>query len=307
MNKKPYIELRTRNSFGDIINTYFLFLKHNFKHYTNLYLRYNAISIILTIMGSYLLVTGFMGLASRDFRFGMGSNVDNNMYIGLGAIVLVLILGLTALVNYGISSAYINEYVKHEGQVDSKNVWNSLVSKLGSMILFILIGIGIYMGYLIISVILAFIPLLGMLAQYALSFTIGALFGLAFISLFVGNKSVGEALSEGWNFTIANFIRVVFYGLVIGILNLMITMLILSIPGFILGIYIYFSAESDTEVFTSALSTVVFTLGFAIFILSFIFTQALSQLAYGILYFNLHEETYNIFLRERIEEIGIND
>ncbi|PNQ72201.1 hypothetical protein C1T31_12815 [Hanstruepera neustonica] len=307
MNPKPYIELRTRNTFGDIINTYFLFLKYNFKHYTNLYLRYNAISMILTIMGSYLLVTGFMGLASRDFRFGMGSNVDNNLYIGLGAMVLVFIFALTALINYGISSAYINEYVKHEGTVNSKNVWNSLKSKVGSMILFILIGIGIYLGYLIISFILAFIPLLGMLAQYALSFTIGAFFGLAFISLFVGNKSVGEAFSEGWNFTINNFIRVVFYGLIIGILNLMITMLILSIPGFILGIYVYFSVESGVEIFTSTLATVIFTLGFAIFLLSFIFTQALSQLAYGILYFNLHEETYNIFLRERIEEIGVND
>ena len=65
MNEK-YIELRTRSTFGDIINTYFLFLKHNFKAYTNLYLRYNAISIILTLISSYLLVTGFMGLASRD-------------------------------------------------------------------------------------------------------------------------------------------------------------------------------------------------------------------------------------------------
>lgn len=307
MNNKPYIELRTRNTFGDIINTYFLFLKYNFKHYTNLYLRYNAISIILTIMGSYLLVTGFMGLASRDFRFGMGDSIDNNLYVGLGAIVLVFIFGITALINYGFSSSYINEYVKHEGNVDSKNIWSSLKSKVGSLILFILVGIGIYLGYLILSVILAFIPLLGMLAQYALSFTIGALFGLAFISLFVGNKSVGEALSEGWNFTISNFIRVVFYGLVIGILNLMITMLILSIPGFILGIYIYFSAESNIDMTTGVLSTVVFTLGFAMFILSFIFSQALSQLAYGVLYFNLHEETYNLFLRERIDEIGIND
>ncbi|MDX1472426.1 MAG: hypothetical protein R3213_13080, partial [Flavobacteriaceae bacterium] len=66
---KPYLELRNRNSFGDVINTYFLFLKYNFKQYTSLYLKYNAISIILALVSAYLLVTGFMGLASRDFRF----------------------------------------------------------------------------------------------------------------------------------------------------------------------------------------------------------------------------------------------
>ena len=307
MSEKPYIELRTRNNFGDIINTYFLFLKYNFKHYTNLYLRYNAISIILTILCSYLLVTGFMGLASRDFRFGMGSNVDNEMYLGIGAFVLLFILGITALINYGFSSAYISEYVKHEGQIESKNIWNIIINKLGSLFLFILIGIGMYLGYLIVSVILAFIPLLGMLAQYALSFTIGAIFGLSFMALFMGNKTVGQALTEGWNFTFSNFLRVVFYGLIIGILNLMITLLILSIPGFVLGIYVYFSAESGVDMATSTLSTVVFTLGFAMFILSFIYTQALSQLAYGVLFFNLHEETYNLFLRERIEEIGVNE
>ena len=305
--EKHYIELRTRNNFGDIVNNYFLFLKYNFKHYTNLYLRYNAISIVLTLIGSYLLVTGFMGLASRDFRFGMGGNIDTNLYMIAGGLVLILILFITAVLNYSFSSAYIHEYVENDGNVDSKNIWRSIKKNLGPVILFILIGIGLYMGYVIISLVLAFIPLLGMLAQYAMSFTISALFGLSFMAIFSGDKSVGEALSEGWSFTFSNFIKVVFYGLVIGILNLMITFLILSIPGFILGFYIYFSAESDIDLTTSVFATVVFTLGFAIFILSFIYTQALSQIAHGVLYYNLHEEKYNMFLRERIEDIGVNE
>lgn len=305
--EKPYIELRTRNTFGDIVNNYFLLLKYNFKHYTNLYLRYNAISIILTLIGSYLLVTGFMGLASRDFRFGMGSNIDNNVYMIGGGILLLLILGITAIINYSFSSAYITEYVTNNGRVDSKNIWKAIKKNLGTVVLFILIGIAMYMGYLIASVILAFIPLLGMLAQYAISFTISALFGLSFMGIFSSNKSVGQALSEGWSFTFSNFVKVVFFGLVIGILNLMITFLILSIPGFIFGFYMYFSIESAVDLTTSVFATIVFTIGFALFILAFIYTQALSQIAYGVLYYNLHEEKYNIFLRERIEEIGIND
>ena len=89
---KPYIELRNRNDFGDTINTYFLFLKYNFKEYTSLYLRYNAVSIILVIVASYLLVIGFMGFASRDFRFGMNNDGDHTIYLIAGAIVLILIL-----------------------------------------------------------------------------------------------------------------------------------------------------------------------------------------------------------------------
>ncbi len=305
--EKPYLELRTRNNFGDIVNNYFQFLKLNFKHYTNLYLRYNAISIILTLIGSYLLVTGFMGMASRDFRFGVSDTIDNDMYLIIGGIVLVLILFITAIINYSFSSAYINEYVENNGNVQSINIWSAIKKNIGTIILFILIGVAMYLGYMVVSVILAFIPLLGMLAQYAISFSLNAFFGLSFMAIFSGNKSVGDAISEGWSFTTSNFIRVVFYGLVIGILNFMLTFLILSIPGFIIGIYTYFSVQSDVDFMTSTFATLVFTIGFAIFILTFIFAQALSQLAYGVLFFNLHEERYNSYLRERIEDIGVNE
>tara|TARA_R110002012_G_scaffold319389_2_gene539742 strand:- start:127019 stop:127939 length:921 start_codon:yes stop_codon:yes gene_type:complete len=305
--EKPYLELRTRNNFGDIVNNYFQFLKLNFKHYTNLYLRYNAISIILTLIGSYLLVTGFMGMASRDFRFGVSDTIDNDMYLIIGGIVLVLILFITAIINYSFSSAYINEYVENNGNVQYINIWSAIKKNIGTIILFILIGVAMYLGYMVVSVILAFIPLLGMLAQYAISFSLNAFFGLSFMAIFSGNKSVGDAISEGWSFTTSNFIRVVFYGLVIGILNFMLTFLILSIPGFIIGIYTYFSVQSDVDFMTSTFATLVFTIGFAMFILTFIFAQALSQLAYGVLFFNLHEERYNSYLRERIEDIGVNE
>lgn len=305
--EKPYLELRTRNTFGDIINNYFQFLKLNFKHYLNMYLRYNAISIVLTLISSYLLVTGFMGLASRDFRFGINTSIDSNVYLIAGAFILVIILFITTILNYSFSSAYVNNYVTNEGVVESVNIWSAIKKNLGTIVLFVLIGIAIYIGYLILSLVLVFIPLLGMFAQYAINFTLNALFGLSFMVIFNENKSAGEALSEGWSFTTSNFIRVVSYGLVIGVLNMMLIILVLSIPGFIIGLYSYFSIISDVDFITSTFATLVFTLGFSLFILTFIFSQALSQVAYGILFFNLHEERHNGYLRERIEQIGVNE
>ncbi|MDO7171708.1 hypothetical protein [Mariniflexile sp. AS56] len=304
---KPYIELRNRHDFGDTINTYFLFLKYNFKKYTSLYLRYNAISIILLIIASYLLVTGFMGLASRDFRFGMTNDGDHSIYLIAGAVVLVLILFITALINYSFSSSFMAEYVKNSGEVESKNVWQNIKTNLGTIILFIFLGIGLYIGYIIVSVIFAFIPLIGMLIQYGLSFLLTAFFGLSFMSIFSENKGLSNALSEGWSFTFSSFGKVILFGLVIGILNLMITMLIISIPGFIIGIYVYFSLESNVDLATNVFASMVFTLGFAMFLLAFIYTQALSQIAYSVLYYNIFEEKNNIFLKNKIEQIGINE
>lgn len=306
MNEK-YIELRTRSTFGDIINTYFLFLKHNFKAYTNLYLRYNAISIILTLISSYMLVTGFMGLASRDFRFGMGNNVATESYFIAGVVILILIVFITSLINYSFSSAYITEYANNEGNIESKNIKKSILNNLGTIIVFILIGALIYGVYLIISVMVAFIPLLGMIVQYGLSFSLAAIFGLTFMSIFSSQKSIGEAISEGFDFTFSNFWRVILFGLVIGILNLMLTALIISIPSVIIGIYVYFSVDSNVDLATSTFATIVFTLGFAAFLLSFIYSQALSQLSYGILYYNLYEVKYNVFLQKKIDQIGVNE
>ncbi|WP_299523120.1 hypothetical protein [Winogradskyella sp.] len=306
MNEK-YIELRTRSTFGDIINTYFLFLKYNFKSYTNLYLRYNAVSIILTLICSYLLVTGFMGLASKDFRFGMGNNVASDSYFIAGIVILLLIVFVTSLINYSFSSAYIAEYVNNKGKIVSKNIWNSILNKIGTIIIFILIGGLLYVVYIVISMIVAFIPFLGMIIQYGLSFSMTAIFGLTFMSIFSDKKGFGEAISEGFDFTFSNFWRVILFGLVIGILNLMITVLIISVPGFIIGIYAYFSASSNINIATSTFATLVFTFGFAAFLLAFIYTQALSQLSYGILYYNLYELRHNVFLQKKIDQIGVND
>ncbi|MGF1556084.1 hypothetical protein [Paucihalobacter sp.] len=304
---KTYIELRLRSSFGDIINNYFLFLKYNFKTYINLYLRYNAISIIFTLIASYLLVTGFMGLASRDFRFGMDSNIDTNVYLIAGAVVLVLMIFITSLINYSFSSAYISEYVAKQGDIASRSIWTNIKKNLGNIIILLLIGVGIYLVYILISLVVAFIPLLGLFIQYGLNFTLAAIFGLAFIAIFFNNRSAGSAIAEAWDFTFSNFWNVILYGLVIGILNLMITALISTIPGFIIGIYLFFSIESDVDFYTSTLASIIFTLSFAMFILSFIFSQALSQLAYGILYCNLYEKKYNVYLKEKIEQIGLNE
>ncbi|WP_299123360.1 hypothetical protein [uncultured Winogradskyella sp.] len=306
MNEK-YIELRTRSTFGDIINTYFLFLKYNFKTYTNLYLRYNAISIILTLICSYLLVTGFMGLVSRDFRFGMSNNVSTDSYLIAGSIILLLIAFLTFSINYSFSSAYIADYANNEGKVESKRIWKSIISNIGTIIIFILIGGLLYIVYLVAAGILSLIPFLGFLIQYGLNFTMSAIFGLTFMSIFSTKKGFGEAISEGFDFTFSNFWRLILFGFVVGILSFVFMLTLFQIPSYLMGIYVYFSVESGVDITTSTLATLFFTLWFAIIIISTIYIQALSQVAYGILYYNLFEGKYNEFLQKKIDQIGVNE
>lgn len=248
-----------------------------------------------------------MGLASRDFRFGMGNNVSSDMYFIVGAIILFLIIFMTSLVNYSLSSAYVTDYVKYEGNVESKRIWKSITANIGTIVLFILVGVLIVIAYFIITLIISFIPLLGFLGRFGLNAVLTAIFGITFMSIFSAKKSIGNAFSEGFDFTFSNFWRVVLYGIVIGILNTIISGLLALIPSVLMGIGTYFSVESGADIQTSTAATLFFTLWFAIVLLVFIFSQGLTQIAYGILYYNLYEMKYNVFLQKKIDQIGAND
>ena len=248
-----------------------------------------------------------MGLASRDFRFGMGGNVSSDNYFLAGAIILILVVFITSLINYSFSSAYVADYVNHEGQVESKRIWQNITSNIGSIVLFIIIGILILIAYSIVSVIIAFIPLLGFFGRIGLNAILTAVFGITFMSIFSSKKGIGEAFSEGFDFTFSKFWRIVLYGIVIGILNFVISSLLILIPSVLMGIGTYFSVDSGIDIQTSTTATLFFTLWFAIVLLVFIYTQGLTQLSYGILYYNLYEVKHNAFLQEKIDQIGVND
>jgi hypothetical protein len=85
---------------------------------------------------------------------------------------------------------------------------------------------------------------------------------------------------------------------------MLLTALILAIPGFIMFFYVMFTLQSGLEIYESSFASVIFTLTLSIFIIAFIFAQALSQMAYGVLYYNLHEGEYNTFLQSKIDKIG---
>lgn len=306
-SKDKYLELRTRNGFGAVVDLYFDFLKQNFKLFFSLYLRYNAISIIFTLLACYLLVTGYLGTIGQDFRFGGGSNIDSELYVLWGFIILILMLLITALINLSFSSAFVAEYVNTQGKPETKGIWRIISTNLGSIVVYILLGVLIYIGFAIISVVLAYIPYLGAFLQYCIGFLISTMFGLIFMAIFAGNPSVSEAFNEGWEFTTRHFSKVFFYGVVIGILNLMIIAFTLSLPGFVIGIYFYFSAESGVDLASSPITSIILTLGFSLFILGLIFSRALSQVAHSILFYNLHEVKHNSYLQSRIKLIGKDD
>lgn len=296
------IEFRQRLSLGDIVTFYFDFLKQNFKSFTNIFISYNGIFILAFLGISYLLVTGFMGLIDAS---GTGSEIESTLYLGFGGLAFFMVFILVAALNYSLSSSYISNYVTDKSiEVDKKIVWKKVSDNIGNIILFVLMLIAIYIGFFIASIILAIIPIIGAFAQYILNFAITSWLGISFMVLLHEKQSISNSFSEGWNLVIKNFWKCIGVNFVLGLLVAILLLLVLSIPGFIIGVYAFHAVNTGVDLGNSAVAKIVWIIAVWVLLIVTTYSQALSQFINGILYFSLHEQTYNDYTRAKIEQIG---
>jgi len=62
--------------------------------------------------------------------------------------------------------------------------------------------------------------------------------------------------------------------------------------------------DTGIDIGNSAVAKIVWIIAVWILLIVTTYSQALSQFINGILYFSLHEQTYNEFTRAKIEQIG---
>lgn len=306
--REDYIELKQRRDLGDIINTYFDFLKQNSKSFTNIFISYNGILLLVLLGVSYLLVTGFIGLYSLENGFGNSTENENYIYLGAGGVLFLCSFLVVGALNYSLASSYIINYDTEKQVVqDKRNVWLFVKNNVGKIIVFILFLALIYFAFMIVTIILAFIPLLGMLAQYGIQFTITGWLGLSFMVLLKENKSVTDAFGEGWQLLMSNFWKCVLVNFIMGILLGIIILLMFVVPGVISGLYTYHAVSTEANIAASAMSKIIYTISLFLALVIFSYSHALTQFVNGILYFSLHEEKYNTFTRDKINQIGASE
>ncbi|RAJ15641.1 hypothetical protein [Arenibacter echinorum] len=311
-NQEKFIELRVNRDFGDIINAYFEFFKQNLKKFTNVFLSYNGIFLIGLLIVSYLLVSGMIGLFTDNQNTvinAVGSDSESYvMYLIFGGILFFIIFIMVAALNYSLSTSYMIKYEERKGlNFDKTDVWEEVKNNLGSIMVFILILIVLFFGLMIAAVVLTFIPLAGMLAQYVIQYFVMAWVGVSFFVLLKEKRSVTDALGEGWNLVTKNFWRAVGVNFILGFLIGLLFMVVIMIPGILIGIYTFHVVQNDVDLGASILPTIIYTLGTCLFLIIAVYSQCLSQFVNGLLYFSLHEKTYNLNSRSKIDQIGLQD
>ncbi|TDS14427.1 hypothetical protein DFQ03_2514 [Maribacter caenipelagi] len=311
--KDNYIPLQVNRDFGGIVSAYFDFFKQNIKNFTNVFISYNGVFLIGLLITSYLLVSGFLGMiaqeSSNDFNgSGIEFEQDYYIYLGIGGFLFVIIFLGVAFLNYSLSTSYMIKYVEtRDKNVDKKEVWELAKSQFGNIFLFVLLLIPIYFVFLIVAVILAIIPLIGFIGQYIVQFFLTAWVGVSFFDMLQKKKGVTEALGEGWKLVTANFWKSVGVNFILGLLLGILLVMALIVPGIIIGVYTFHVVENNVDYSHSIVSTIMYTLGTCIVLIIAVYGQCLSQFVNGILYYALHEKTYNENTRATIEQIGQNN
>jgi uncharacterized protein involved in cysteine biosynthesis len=306
MNKK-IIELRQHRDFGLIISDYFEFFKYNFKNFMNIFVRYNGIFLLFFLGVSYMMVTGFMGLVRSQSAGGYNASNETEfaLYFGGGLILFMLFFIIVALLNYSISSSFMVVYEKEKTtEIDTKKVWRLISSKLGNIIIFVLLLILLYLLTMIVGIIINLIPFVGIFAYYLLMFSLSAWSGMSFMAMLYEDKNAIEAFGEGFKLLSNNYWKCIGVNLVLWILIFVILIAVYMIPGILTGVYIFHAMDSQSGIAESNWASVMLTITFFIMMLASIFSHALQQFGNGMLYFTLHEETYNLNIRSKIDQIG---
>jgi len=306
MNKKR-LELRQHRDFGLVISDYFEFFKYNFKGFFNIFIRYNGIFMLLFLGVSYMMVSGFMGLVRSQEAGSYNTTAETEfaLYFGGGIILFFILFIIVGLLNYSISSSYMVTYEKEKTtEIDAKKVWQLISSKLGNIIIFVLLLIVLYLAAIVVGVIINFIPIIGMFAYYLMMFTLSAWSGMSFMALLFDNKSAIEAFGEGFKLLSNNYWKCIGVNLVLGILIFVLLMAVYLVPGIISALYVFHTVETNANVWDSGWATVMFTFTFFVMMSASIFSHALQQFGNGMLYFTLHEEMYNLNIRSKIDQIG---
>jgi hypothetical protein len=242
-----------------------------------------------------------MGMANEDTM----SEMESGLYVGFGFIAFIIVFIIVAALNYSLSAAYVSNYVLNETiEVDKAKVWKQVKDNSGNIILFVLLLIAIYLGFLVVSVILAIIPIIGSIAQSILNFAVSGWFGVSFMVMIHQKQSISNSFSEGWNLIFKNFWKTVGVNFILSLLNYLLLILILSIPGILIGFYAFHAVDSGVDMSNSTAAKITWIIALWLALIVFTLFNSLTQFVNSILYFSLHEQTYNDFTRAKIEQIG---
>lgn len=286
---KKYVDFKKEKTFGDLIGMPFAFFFQEFKTFSIALLKYAGPFVALTIL--------ILGLMTNSFvdMFKFSSEPEPAFFISIFSAIFVFNLGLLAIVTVTYSYASVYEtYGKGNFTIDD-------VGKLLKKSVFKIFGGGILLGLMMIPVmLLAIIPVLGILLIF-----VGTIFlsvALSFFAIIIVHEDagIGEAISKSFKLIKGYWWKT--FGLYV------IFYFIIAFSSYALLIPIYiiiFAAAFAGGGASFGVGAIIMTVFFAIvYFIGYMFLMTLQQFLIAFQYFNLRVLKDGVSLTDRISAIN---
>lgn len=307
MENNKHLELNIDRNFGDLISIFFDFLKQNIKNYTKIFLRYNAPFLILYLIAGYITVSGYMDMFSAiQNQRAPGDFLSSTISNSLISIVSMLLVSIISLLNYGLASSYLIFYDKNKGiESNAKEIWDYTVKNLGKMVLFVLATIVIAIIVLIPMVIVMVIPLLNIILIIPMISLVTSWIGISFYCMLKEDIGPFSAYGKAISLIGGSLWKTIGVSMVVTFIVYLLLMLVMAIPGAIVGVMVFNSVESgDPTSLLNLSSTIIFTLFYFLYLFAAMYVGGLLQFQNGIMYHAFHEKEYNEHAQSKIDQIG---
>ncbi len=291
MDRQDYIEFRKTRDLGSIISDTFKFLGTEWKSFLGTILKVSIIPIAVAIAAAIyysMSALTFIGNVSdtdyySDFSFDLG-----NLFVPLLAFFLAYLVAYAQIAVSALS--YIKSYVKNRGLINYEEVSNDTKSKFWS-----------YVGLLFLNSIIIGI---GTIFCFLPGIYFGVVLSVSMCILIFDNMSVGDSISDSFNFMKGHWWET--FGVIL------IVMIISWIIGFVFNLPASFYQESkinfglnpDPQLIGDLFLDPIYLifLGFGVLINFILYMITLISTTF--IYFDIKEKKYPSEYEDIIDTIG---
>ena len=314
METTEVITLQRARDFGRRINATFEFIKQNFKGLTK--------SILVIAGPSVLLSSALLASMANDlfgvFPAAVGNpDIIQTYFMSVSFWAQIALIAVLFFISSCITIATFNSYIilydeKKTNNIDIRDVWDKVRTSFwmyaGSMLLFFLVFMLLYIGVIMISLVFAMISevfvFIGILGIYIgiIYFMVGA--SLTFFIRAYEHKGFFDALARSFKLIRGKWWSTFGFGFIIYFIMSSVAGLVVIPFYIIMVVQIFHSVEAGgTPQFTSGMQW-SFIIFFTIYYLVSIILNMLPNIAIAFQYFNLVELKEARGLISQFENIG---
>jgi hypothetical protein len=311
-------QLFKKRTFSDYISDTFTFFKENGKHFLTHYFIINGVLLLVLLTLSYFLFKVYFEVLFSNIGTNVPNFLEDYFNNNIGLIVgvflfFIIVLLFVSLISYSYPIVYLQLFAKKKGaNFDTREIIQLLKAKLGKMVIFflVLIGLSFTVGFVVLALIFALMfVVIGIPLAIILVPALLALIQISFYDYLNEEIGVFEALGRGFAKLKQNFWPITGSTTVMYVIIQTVSTIFIAIP-YIFGMIQLFTdvqSQGSPSAETFSVFGIMMVIVMCISILaSFILNNVLIVNS-GIIYYSLKDENEDISILSDIDLIGKAD